>query len=138
MSTLVVGYDGTDGARAALAEATALAQALGDGIVLVFAFEAPRIGGEAADLDAAIEARGRALLTEACGSLADSGVPVDQRWLALPPAEGLIAAADEVDARMIVVGSYGEHVLKGALVGSTPYRLVHLSQRPVLVVRAPG
>ena len=30
-----------------------------------------------------------------------------------------------------------EHLLKGALLGSTPYRLVHLSDRPVLVVRAP-
>ena len=45
--------------------------------------------------------------------------------------------ADEHDARMIVVGSYGERPLKSALVGSTPTRLLHLSERPVLVVRAP-
>jgi nucleotide-binding universal stress UspA family protein len=37
---------------------------------------------------------------------------------------------------MIVVGSYGEAPLKGALVGSTAHKLVHLSERPVLVVRA--
>ena len=28
--------------------------------------------------------------------------------------------------------------LKGALVGSTPYRLIHLTERPVIVVRGPG
>ena len=38
---------------------------------------------------------------------------------------------------MIVVGSYGERRCKGALVGSTPHRLLHLTERPVLVVRAP-
>ena len=54
----------------------------------------------------------------------------------LPPAETLLAAADECDARYIVVGSYGERPLKSALVGSTPSRLMHLSSHPVLVVRA--
>ena len=31
---------------------------------------------------------------------------------------------------MIVVGSHGESPLKGAIVGSTPYKLVHFSRRP--------
>jgi nucleotide-binding universal stress UspA family protein len=55
----------------------------------------------------------------------------------LASAEALIAVADEHDARLIAVGSYGERPLKSALVGSTPTRLLHLSRRPVLVVRAP-
>jgi nucleotide-binding universal stress UspA family protein len=38
-------------------------------------------------------------------------------------------------ARMIVVGSHGENPIKGAIVGSTPYKLVQLSKVPVLVVR---
>jgi len=36
---------------------------------------------------------------------------------------------------MIVVGSYGEKPLRGAILGSTPHRLLHLTERPVLVVR---
>jgi len=36
-----------------------------------------------------------------------------------------------------VVGSYGEHPIKGALLGSVPHTLLHLSERPVLVVPAP-
>jgi nucleotide-binding universal stress UspA family protein len=49
----------------------------------------------------------------------------------------LIAVAEERDARMIVVGSYGERPLKSLLVGATPNKLLHLAERPVLVVRAP-
>jgi nucleotide-binding universal stress UspA family protein len=37
---------------------------------------------------------------------------------------------------MIVVGSYGERPLKGAILGSTPYKLLYLADRPVLVVPA--
>ncbi|MGH2974785.1 MAG: universal stress protein [Solirubrobacterales bacterium] len=39
---------------------------------------------------------------------------------------------------MIVVGSYGEAPLKGAIIGSTPCKLLHLSLCPVLVVPAGG
>ena len=52
------------------------------------------------------------------------------------PSVGLVDLGDRHDARMIVVGSYGEAPLKGALIGSTAHKLVHLSERPVLVVRA--
>ena len=49
--------------------------------------------------------------------------------------EALITVAKRHDARMIVVGSHGESPLKGAIVGSTAYKLVHFSETPVLVVR---
>ena len=38
------------------------------------------------------------------------------------------------DARAIVVGTFGEHPIKGAILGSVPHRLLHVSERPVLVV----
>lgn len=136
MSAIVVGYDGTAGAQRALDEAALLARALGDHLVLVFSFVAGRVGGEAADLDAAIAEHGRSVLEEGRARVGD-GVEVQLRQLAVEPAQGLIDVADELDARMIVTGSYGEQPLKGALLGSVPYRLVHLSDRPVLVVPAP-
>ena len=52
------------------------------------------------------------------------------------PAPGLAALAEQLGAQMIVVGSYGESPLKGAIIGSTPHRLIQLSPTPVLVVRA--
>jgi hypothetical protein len=53
------------------------------------------------------------------------------------PVDALLALAEEHDARAIVVGTYGEHPIKSAIVGSTPNKLLHLSERPVLVVPVP-
>jgi nucleotide-binding universal stress UspA family protein len=39
---------------------------------------------------------------------------------------------------MIVVGSQGDPLLKGVILGSTPHKLLHLTRRPVLVVPANG
>jgi nucleotide-binding universal stress UspA family protein len=136
MSAIVIGYDGTAGAHAALLEAAALAHDLDVPLVLVFSYVAPRAGGEAADLDAAIDAHAREVLEQGRSRVDHLGVAVEVRQLAQEPADGLIAVADELDARMIVIGSTGERPLKGVLLGSTPYRLVHLARRPVLVVRA--
>jgi nucleotide-binding universal stress UspA family protein len=137
MGTQVVGYDGTDGARAALDAAVGLAAELGDGVVVVFAHATSRLGGEVRDYDAAVREHGRGVLEEARSIGREAGVEVELVMRELSSAEALIAVADEHEARMIVVGSYGERPLKSALVGSTPTRLLHLSERPVLVVRAP-
>ena len=137
MSPLVVGYDGTEGAKAALDEAARLSSDLGAGIVAVFAHATSRLGGEVRDYDEAIRELGRRHLEAARATLRSAGLEPEVELLSLAPAEGLLDAADRHDARMIVVGSYGERPLKSALVGSTPTRLLHLSERPVLVVRAP-
>jgi nucleotide-binding universal stress UspA family protein len=135
MGTLVVGYDGTDGARAALKAAVALGGELGDDVVAVFAYTVGRLGGEVADYAAALHEHAREVLDDA-HSVGGAGVEVVE--LEQAPEEALIAVADERDARMIVVGSHGESPLRSVLVGSTPTRLLHLSQRPVLVIRGPA
>ena len=43
--------------------------------------------------------------------------------------------ADERGARFIVVGSYGESPIKGAILGAVPHKLLHLAETPVVVVR---
>ena len=139
MSTtaVVVGYDGTDGGHAALDEALKVASELGGPILVVYAYDKILSGGELADLDAVVRERGDALLAEAAQTAERVGVPCSTQFVEGRPADALVAAADAVDARFIVVGSYGERPLKGALVGSTPYRLIHLAERPVIVVRIP-
>jgi nucleotide-binding universal stress UspA family protein len=134
MGTLVVGYDGTDGARAALKAAVALGGELGDDVVVVFAYTVGRLGGEVSDYAAALHEHAREVLDEA-KSVGGEGIDVVE--LERAPAQALIDVADERDARMIVVGSHGEAPLKSVLVGSTPTKLLHLSERPVLVVRGP-
>lgn len=137
MSVLVVGYDGTDGARAALDEAVRLAVDLDASIHLVFAYEAPRIGGELRDLDEAIEERAKKILEHGVHHALARGANATTTYLRLDTASALVEVADELDARYIVVGSNGERSLKSTIVGSTPTKLLHLSERPVLVVRVP-
>jgi nucleotide-binding universal stress UspA family protein len=136
MSALVVGYDGTDGARAALREAARLAPLLDAPVVVAFAFGTSPLGGEVSDLSAALHERGESLLEEGMRAVRAAGAEARGELIDTKPAEGLVALADREDAQMIVVGSYGERPLRGALLGSTPHRLVHLSERPVLVVKA--
>ena len=132
--TLVVGFDGTDGARIALTHALTLAGDLGAGVVVIFAFEPPRWGAETKDLDAAVEEHGRTVLEHATHQAAGAGVEIATEIRAGNPAPALMAAAEEHGARYIVVGSNGERPLKSALVGATPTRLLHLSETPIVVV----
>jgi nucleotide-binding universal stress UspA family protein len=137
MAKQVLGYDGTDGARAALSVAAALAAELGDGLVAVFAYHVNRVGGEVHDYEEVLTEHGQGVLEEARSVAREAGVEIELVMRELSAAEALVEVADEHDARLIVVGSYGERPIKSALVGSTPTRLLHLSERPVLVVRAP-
>ena len=133
---LLVGYDGTPGAQAASAEALALAADLGADVVFAFAYWTNPQGGEVADMLAALRALGEGHLRDARALAEAAGVTSRGELASAAPSVGLVELADRHDARMIVVGSYGEAPLKGALVGSTAHKLVHLSERPVLVVRA--
>ena len=55
-----------------------------------------------------------------------------------PSGRGAAEVAADRDARMIVVGTHGEHPLTGAVLGSVPHKLLHLSEVPVLVVPVHG
>ena len=50
-------------------------------------------------------------------------------------AKEIISEADSRDAGVIVMGSRGRGDLAGLLLGSTAHKVIHLANRPVLVVR---
>ena len=50
-------------------------------------------------------------------------------------ARYIAEAADEHDVGVIVIGSRGRSDLAGLVLGSTAHKVIHLSKRPVLVVR---
>jgi nucleotide-binding universal stress UspA family protein len=131
---ILVGYDGRAGSHVALDEALRVGRDLGATVVVLFSFEAMRIGGEAADLDAVIDEHGRVVLADAVARAEQAGAQIETTQRAQPIIEGLLEEAEERDAQMIVVGSTGEGPLRGLIVGSTPYKLLHASTRPVLVV----
>ena len=132
--TIVLGYDGSACANAALTAAVDSAKAYGDGIVVAFGAGVYAIG-EDADHQKLVRKMGDDWAEEALSAIRSAGVDnatavvVDAR-----PAEALLQVARERDARMIVVGTHGEHPLTGAVLGSVPHKLLHLSKVPVLVV----
>jgi nucleotide-binding universal stress UspA family protein len=123
--------------RVALAAATELAKELRANVVVVFGYYVtPLGGGGGEDVRTALERVGSHALQRAVADLDAAGVPVESRLVAHKPAEAIIDVADEVDARLIVVGTAGEHPITGALLGSVVLRLVQRSSRPLLVVPA--
>jgi len=139
MGQIVVGYDGSDCSRNALGEALRTAQELGDEVAVVFGYAPPGgWGGEIVEHEEAIEERGARVLNEAKHQAEAAGATVELELIAKKPSEAIVEVAEKRDARMIVVGSYGEAPLKGMIIGSTPYKLLHLAQRPVLVVPTSG
>jgi len=132
----VVGYDDSDGAKRALDVAIALAGALGESLVIAFAAQPPgrSVGDEYGAHLALLEERGNALTAAAVARAADAGVNAEAVVADRKVVDLLLDLADEHGARAIVVGTYGESPLRGAVLGSTPHKLLHLSRVPVLAV----
>ena len=140
MSTIVVGVDGSDGAREALRFALEEARVRGATVRAVAAWYVPlaayggavvppdpalvdRLGPEA---HAAVE---RAL--EAAGELAD-GIDVDTVVREGGPVRILLEEADDAD--LLVVGSRGLGGFRGLLLGSVGQRCAHHAPCPVVIV----
>ena len=64
----------------------------------------------------------------------DPTVATEIVLIAERPADGLVNLAEARGAEMIIVGGNGRGPLAGAILGSVPYRLLHRSSVPVLVV----
>jgi nucleotide-binding universal stress UspA family protein len=134
---IVVGYDGQDGAKAALAEALRLGRELSAPLVICFAYQVDPAGGEVKDLADVLREHGTKQLAEAARRAQEAGCDAETVILRGPIAQGISDLADERGARMIVVGTNSERPLKAALVGSTPHNLLYLAYKPVLVVPIP-
>lgn len=135
MGEIVVGYDGSDCSKAALEKACEMAKAFGDKVVAVFGYAPGGYGGgEVQSHREAVEEFGERLAAEAAKAAKRAGVEHEVVLLPRKGYHAVIETADERDARMIVVGSYGDPPLKGVILGSTPNKLLHLADRPVLVV----
>lgn len=137
-SGIIVGYDGSDCAKAALRVAVEVGRAYGEPVTIAFGFDVSPVGGELHDYHEALRELATKRLEEARALVGDDAGQVDAVIVEEEPAQALVQLADERDARVIVVGTRGERPLQGALLGSTPHKLLHLSDRPVLVVPAPA
>jgi nucleotide-binding universal stress UspA family protein len=134
-SGIIVGYDGSDCAKEAVRVGIEIGKLYGEKVVIAFGYELNPVAGELHDYHAALKEIATQRLTEATALVADAG-ELEAVIVEREPAHGLVELADERDARVIVVGTRGEGPLRGALLGSTPHKLLQLSDRPVLVVPA--
>lgn len=131
--SVVLGYDESPGAARALRIAIEVATAYGEPLVLVYGAAAPGPSGEEYRSHfEAIRQAGRDGLEHAVLTANDAGVPTVVEVIDRSPEQALIDAASRHGARVIVVGAWGESPIRGALLGSTPHKLLHLSTVPVL------
>ncbi|MFJ5774357.1 universal stress protein [Streptomyces sp. NPDC093094] len=133
--SVVLGYDESPGAVRALRVAIEVSAAFDEPLVLVYGAAPPgTVGEEAAAHREVLHEAGRAALDHAVRVADEAGVRTTVEVIDQKPADALINAASRHAARFIVVGSWGESPLRGALLGSTPHKLLHLSRTPVLCV----
>lgn len=133
----MVGFDGGECAGRALDTAVDLAKRFGDRVVIVFGAGPPGTPTEEfREHRRAIEEIGERVTTEAAERVRSGDVEVEVVVVPDRPSVALSKTAEERDARFIVVGSYGESPIKGAIVGSVPHKLLQISETPVVVVRA--
>lgn len=132
--TIVVGYDGSEPARHALARVARWATPATALVVVAVtpSVTSPGLGVEMADqhLEADAALREARDLLSADGSFA----AVDTRAGTGDPAEVLIAIARELDADLLVVGRRGRDFVARALLGSVADRVVRHAPCDVLVV----
>ncbi|MBT0773385.1 universal stress protein [Kineosporia sp. J2-2] len=135
--TIVLGYDESRPARAALETAITMARRLGEDLVFVYGAGVP--GGASEEMAAqrdAIEELGRAALAGAVSRAEEAGVGFTVELSGAKPVEALLGVAERYGATMIVVGSNGESPVRAAMLGAIPHKLLQATDRPVLCVPA--
>lgn len=136
---LVVGVGGDSGGDAAAQFAARVASLTGGTVVLVFGFEASAMGPRGGALEDEIVAVGTEITDAVKAQLAAShpDLTVEVELVRDRPVESLIRVAEARGADAIVVGHGGQGPMRGALLGSITYEIVHRSPVPVVVVPEP-
>jgi nucleotide-binding universal stress UspA family protein len=133
---IVIGYDGTKCGHAALDTACELAKGLGCKLVVAYGYQPYQGAGEIGTQRELMRDQGNELTAEAVVIAGERGVDAEAAVVPERPAAAIANLAEQRGARMIVVGTYGEGPLKGAILGSTPHKLVQMATVPVVVVPA--
>lgn len=136
--SIVIGYDDSLAAQAALEFALALAKDTDDCVIAVYGCERPGGMGEEyrSALDAVAELGSHAL-TSAQARALQTHVPFEKVLVEADPEEAMTQLAKSRGARMIVVGSDGPGTLRDALTRSISRRVLLNTTLPVVIVQPP-
>ena len=142
--TIVVGVDGSETGGRALAEAIALADALGSTLHIVSAYEPVRgakiVGAPAAAAkvwEVKPDDHVRSVISQAEAKARVKGVTAESHQIKGEPVDALLEVAGKTSADVIVVGSRGMHGA-GRVLGSVPNKVTHRARCSVLVVATEG
>jgi nucleotide-binding universal stress UspA family protein len=144
---IVVGVDGSDGSRRALAWAADEARLRKWVVVAIYAYTIPPFlmasdvlpGVPAAPvtdpgLIERLEEAAEKLLAQEIEQVDSDDLTIEGRVVSGPAADALIQAAQEAD--LVVVGTRGHGGFKELLLGSVSHQVAHYSPRPVVIVPA--
>ncbi|MBC5766880.1 universal stress protein [Ramlibacter albus] len=140
---ILVPLDGSRTASLALGKAAALAKVFKSKVTLATVVDTHAFAHAGAELTighreyiAAANANADNMLAQAAADLAKEGVDAATKRVDVhAPHEGIITAANEAGADLIVMGSHGRHGMQKLLLGSVAQRVLTHTTLPVLVVR---
>jgi nucleotide-binding universal stress UspA family protein len=141
-------YDGSEDARAAIERAgdtltsgpavvaTAWTTLQEVAAAALLALPMGIVAGAVRDIDAATRRHAEEVAAEGAERARAAGFAAESRAVggSLPLVQSLLDLAEEIDARVIVVGSRGRSPLRAAVLGSVSSGVLHHGHRPALVV----
>jgi universal stress protein A len=141
ISSIVVPTDFSPVAQRAIDYAATLARPLDASLHLLHVVEEPFAGGwewympDAPALLERLKADSRTRLAEIADGLKKEGLAVTTEVRCAVPANGIVGAAADVGADLIVMSTHGRTGLPHLLLGSVAERVIRTAPCPVLAVR---
>ena len=135
---LLLAVDKSEQSGKAVAVARDLAKACGGTVHVFHALRHEQMvgrGGGSFEIESENDAR--SLMAEELAVLEQAGVNAEadvRRALVEDTYRAILQAAEDVSADVIIMGSRGLSPLGALMLGSTTYKVLHASERPVLVV----
>jgi nucleotide-binding universal stress UspA family protein len=124
---ILLGYDGSEGSEKAAGLTISLAQRYDAAVVVCHAFGQMPMHTKPSEV--------RRLVNPVVERLLKLGIATE---ISIPdelPADGILRAAEDSEADLIVVGGRGRGTFANLLLGSTADRVIRFAKVPVLVAR---
>ncbi len=136
MTVLIAGIGGDASGAAAARTAARVANLMGATLVLVFGYDPTRLGPRGGPLEEEILAIGERAIDEVKAEILGlyPDLDIESEFVQDRAVDALIRVAQARQAEVIAVGHGGGGPMRGALLGSITYEMVHRAPVAVLVV----